>query len=66
MAVQKSKVTPSRRGQRRAHDALKGKAYQECPDTGELKRPHHISKDGWYNGRQVIKPKAKAEEAAAE
>lgn len=58
MAVPKKKVTPSRRGQRRAHDGLSLPAIQENRDTGEWQRRHHISPDGWYRGRQVIKPKA--------
>jgi ribosomal protein L32 len=35
MAVQKSRVTPSRRGQRRAHDALSAKQLSTDPTTGE-------------------------------
>ena len=42
MAVPKRKTTPSKRGMRRSHDALKAEAYQECPNCGELKRPHII------------------------
>lgn len=67
MAVPKRKTSPSRRGMRRAHDRLQSPAYQECPDSGELKRPHHIClSTGFYKGRQVIKPKSRSEEAAAE
>ncbi len=67
MAVPKSKISPSRRGQRRAHDALKTSAYEECPDTGDMKMRHHVSPDGWYRGRQVIKPKVKTDaETSAE
>jgi large subunit ribosomal protein L32 len=57
MAVPKKKTTPSRRGNRRAHDALGTGTYEECPDTGDLKLRHHVSPDGRYRGRQVIKPK---------
>jgi large subunit ribosomal protein L32 len=54
MAVPKRKTTPSKRGMRRAHDALTAKAYREDQD-GELHRPHHINlKTGMYRGRQVI------------
>ena len=42
MAVQKSKVSPSRRNMRRAHDALSAQAYAPCPNCGEMKRPHHV------------------------
>ena len=43
---------------RRAHDALRGDAYVEDKETGELHRPHHIDlKTGMYRGRQVLKVK---------
>ena len=58
MAVPKRKVTPSRRGMRRAHDALTPVNYQEDQETGEYKRRHHIDlKSGRYRGKQVLEPK---------
>ena len=54
MAVQKSKGTPSRRGMRRAHDALKNPALSIEPTTGETHRRHHVSPDGYYRGRKVM------------
>lgn len=58
MAVPKRKTSPSRRGMRRAHDALKANAYVEDKESGELRRPHHIDlKTGRYNGKQVVKPR---------
>ena len=49
MAVPKSKITKSRRGMRRSHDAIDNDAYVENKDTGELHRPHHIDlKTGMY------------------
>jgi large subunit ribosomal protein L32 len=55
MAVPKRKTTPSRRGMRRAHDALSKNSYVEDKDSGELRRPHHIDlKTGMYRGRQVL------------
>lgn len=40
---------------RRSHHALGPNTYIEDPDTGELKRPHHIDlKTGTYKGRQVL------------
>jgi large subunit ribosomal protein L32 len=59
MAVQKSRVTPSRRGQRRSHDALTAKQLATDPTSGEIHLRHHITKDGYYRGRQVIVPKTK-------
>jgi large subunit ribosomal protein L32 len=58
MAVPKRKTTPSRRGMRRAHDALGTNSYVEDKTSGELRRPHHIDlKTGQYRGRQVLKVK---------
>ena len=58
MAVPKRKVSPSRRGKRRAADALAKPTYIENPDSGELHRPHHVDlKSGMYRGRQVIEPR---------
>lgn len=59
MAVPKRKTTPSRRNMRRSHDALKAAAYAECPNCGELKRPHHVcGACGHYREREVIEPAA--------
>ena len=55
MAVQKSRVTRSRRGMRRAHDGLTASTLSVDSATGETHRRHHISPEGYYKGRQVIK-----------
>lgn len=55
MAVPKSKITASRRGQRRSHDALVAGNPAECPSCGELKRPHHVCPScGTYDDREVV------------
>lgn len=57
MAVQKNKVTRSKRGMRRAHDSL-GKATLSVDETsGETHRRHHITADGFYRGRKVVNTK---------
>ena len=61
MAVQKSRKTPSRRGMRRAHDALKPAALCTDSGSGELRRRHHIGPDGYYRGRQIRVPKTEDE-----
>jgi len=59
MAVPKKKISKSRRDVRRSHHALKGSAHVECPNCGELKRPHHIcSACGFYDGREVVAAKS--------
>jgi|TARA_X000000368_G_scaffold366579_1_gene313458 large subunit ribosomal protein L32 len=55
MAVQQNKVSKSRRNNRRAHDALMAGNPNECPNCGELKRPHHICAScGFYGDKEVI------------
>lgn len=71
MAVPKKKTSQSRKGQRRAHDALKPSSHAECQNCGEIVRPHHICQScGHYNGKSIVAQKAKAadesEDAAEE
>jgi large subunit ribosomal protein L32 len=54
MAVQKSRKTPSKRGMRRAHSALRSAPLSTDVGTGETHRRHHVSPEGYYKGRQVI------------
>ena len=54
MAVQQNRKTRSKRGMRRAHDALRSPSLSVEPETGETHRRHHISPDGYYRGRKVI------------
>ena len=58
MAVQKSRVTPSRRGQRRAHDSLTAKQLATDPTSGEIHIRHHVTADGSYRGKKVVATKA--------
>ena len=54
MAVQKSRKTPSRRGMRRSHDALKAPTLSVDPTTGETHLRHNVSPEGYYKGVKVI------------
>lgn len=54
MAVQKSKKSRSKRGMRRAHDALRQPALSVDPTSGETHLRHHVTDDGYYRGRRVI------------
>jgi len=55
MAVPKKKTSKSRRNMRRAHHALPPSSYNECPNCGETKRPHHLCNAcGYYDGREVV------------
>lgn len=54
MAVQKDRVSRSRRGMRRAHDGLKNPTLSIDSTTGETHRRHHVTASGYYRGRKVI------------
>ncbi|MBA4143236.1 MAG: 50S ribosomal protein L32 [Nitrosospira sp.] len=57
MAVQQNKKSPSKRGMHRSHDSLPGLPLTVDPGTGEVHLRHHISPNGYYRGRKVIKTK---------
>jgi large subunit ribosomal protein L32 len=62
MAVQKSRKTPSRRGMRRSHDALKGPTLAVDKNSGETHMRHHVTADGFYRGQRVIETPQETEE----
>ena len=62
MATPKKKTSKSRRNMRRSHDALQSNSYMECPNCGELKKPHNVCAScGQYDSREVVAKKASAE-----
>ena len=60
MAVQQNKKSPSKRGMHRSHNALTTPGTAVEATTGEVLLRHHISPNGVYRGRQVLKNKAEA------
>lgn len=60
MAVQQNKKSPSKRGMHRSHNALTVPGMAVEPTTGEVHLRHHISPNGFYRGRQVLKNKSEA------
>ena len=54
MAVQKSKVSRSKRNMRRGHDSLGSPTLSVDKTTGEVHRRHHITADGFYKGKKVL------------
>lgn len=54
MAVQKSKVTRSRRGQRRSHDSLVKPPLSVDETSGEKHLRHNVSAEGFYRGKKVV------------
>ncbi|MDP1673707.1 MAG: 50S ribosomal protein L32 [Burkholderiales bacterium] len=57
MAVQQNKKSPSKRGMRRSHHALGNPALAVEPTSGEAHLRHHISPNGYYRGKKIIKAK---------
>jgi large subunit ribosomal protein L32 len=55
MAVQQNRKTRSRRDMRRSHDALTAATLSTDSVTGEKHLRHHITPDGFYRGRKVLK-----------
>ena len=54
MAVQQNRKTPSKRGMRRSHDALTAATLSVDKTSGETHLRHHVTKDGFYRGKEVI------------
>ena len=61
MAVQQNRKSRSRRDMRRSHDALTVSALTVDQATGETHRRHHVTKDGFYRGRQLFAQATDAE-----
>jgi len=57
MAVQQNKKSPSKRGMHRSHDFLTNPPLTLESSTGEVHLRHHISPNGYYRGRKVVKTK---------
>jgi large subunit ribosomal protein L32 len=57
MAVQQNKKSPSKRGMHRSHDFLTASPLTVDSSTGEVHLRHHISPNGYYRGKKVVKTK---------
>jgi len=67
MAVQKSKVSRSKRGKRRSHKSLKKASLSTDILSGEKHLRHHMTSDGFYKGKKVLEVlKSKKEEEPEE
>lgn len=55
MSLPKRRVSKSRRGMRRSHDARKPKSLGICPRCNEPKLPHRVCIHcGHYRDREVV------------
>lgn len=61
MAVQQNRKSRAKRDMRRSHDYLVPNAITVDQTTGEMRLRHHVSKDGFYKGRQLFAVKAMPE-----
>lgn len=66
MAVQKSKVTRSRRGMRRSHDSLNASTLSTDQVSGERHVRHQMTADGFYRGKKIVDIKKPEEEPVEE
>ncbi|SFH52756.1 LSU ribosomal protein L32P [Nitrosospira sp. Nsp14] len=57
MAVQQNKKSPSKRGMHRSHDFLTSSPLTVDTGTGEVHLRHHVSPNGYYRGKKVVKTK---------
>jgi len=60
MAVQQNKKSPSKRGMHRSHQNLTAPTLSADSSSGETHLRHHISPNGFYRGRKVLKTKSEA------
>lgn len=54
MAVQQNRKSRSRRDMRRSHDHIAISEISTDSTTGEKHIRHHMTKDGFYRGRQLF------------
>lgn len=55
MAVQQNRKSRSKRDKRRnTHASMDRAALSIDQTTGETHRRHHVTRDGFYRGRQVV------------
>ena len=58
MASPKSKISRSRRGMRRSHNAMSRSTSHECKNCGSLHLPHRICLScGYYDGQEIVTAK---------
>ncbi|MFC0014244.1 MULTISPECIES: 50S ribosomal protein L32 [Allobacillus] len=55
MAVPKRRTSKKVKNQRRTHKNLHVPGMVECPNCGEMMKPHHVCKEcGQYKGEEVV------------
>lgn len=59
MAVPKKRTTRSKRDKRRKNCKLENISLSTDLSTGEIHLRHHMTKEGYYRGIQILKSKVK-------
>jgi large subunit ribosomal protein L32 len=55
MATPKKRLSRSKRGQRRAHDAITPVTTVNCANCGSVVKPHHVCPScGYYKGKEIV------------
>ncbi|MBY0384589.1 50S ribosomal protein L32 [bacterium] len=55
MATPKKRLTRSKRGKRRSHDALTATTVINCANCGSVVKPHHVCPScGYYKGKEIV------------
>ena len=54
MAVPKRRTSKARKNNRRAHTKLSQPTLTFDISSGEYRRSHHVSRNGYYKGKKVI------------
>lgn len=57
MSGPKSKISKSKSGMRRSHNALKRQPIRSCPNCNSLTKPHNVCPScGYYRNREIMAP----------
>lgn len=62
MAVPKHKVSRMNRGNRRSHDGVAESQLSECSSTGRTHLRHHMTEEGIYRGKVIVKESIEEDE----
>ena len=66
MAVPKKRTTRSKRDMRRKNSKNENISLSTDLSTGEIHLRHHITKEGYYKGKQILKNKKNNKENSKE
>lgn len=62
MAVPKKRTTRSKRDMRRKNEKKENISLSTDTSTGEIHLRHHLTKEGYYKGKLILKNKKKADD----